>query len=147
MPPNQEIIDAVYAMVLAEMQGVILMWSGTIATIPDGWVLCDGFNGTPDLRSNFVVGARQDDAGVPKAVLLGALVSSGGSDVHDHVYDSGSHAHYSRASYTVDLGFTRQVWDYESPNNQTDVETTGGITNDNIVIPVPFFALAYIMKT
>jgi hypothetical protein len=37
--------------------GAILMWSGSIATIPTGWLICDGTNGTPDLRSRFVVGA------------------------------------------------------------------------------------------
>jgi hypothetical protein len=37
--------------------GVILMWSGSIASIPSGWVLCDGANGTPNLRDRFIVGA------------------------------------------------------------------------------------------
>jgi microcystin-dependent protein len=37
--------------------GVILLWSGSIATIPGGWALCNGSNGTPDLRDRFVVGA------------------------------------------------------------------------------------------
>lgn len=37
--------------------GVILMWSGEIVDIPSGWVLCDGNNGTPDLRNRFVMGA------------------------------------------------------------------------------------------
>lgn len=36
--------------------GVIVMWSGTLATIPDGWHLCDGTNGTPDLRDRFILG-------------------------------------------------------------------------------------------
>ncbi len=40
--------------------GVILMWSGT--QIPTGWALCDGQNGTPDLRSRFIVGAGADYA-------------------------------------------------------------------------------------
>lgn len=35
----------------------IAFWSGTIASIPSGWQLCDGTNGTPDLRDRFVVGA------------------------------------------------------------------------------------------
>jgi microcystin-dependent protein len=37
--------------------GTILMWSGVLADVPDGWALCDGSNGTPDLRDRFVVGA------------------------------------------------------------------------------------------
>lgn len=37
--------------------GVIMMWSGSVATIPTGFLLCDGTNGTPDLRSRFIVGA------------------------------------------------------------------------------------------
>lgn len=35
-------------------QGVIVMWSGPVATIPFGWVFCDGTNGTPDLRGHFI---------------------------------------------------------------------------------------------
>jgi hypothetical protein len=37
--------------------GIITMWSGSIASIPAGWYLCNGANGTPDLRSRFIVGA------------------------------------------------------------------------------------------
>ncbi len=37
--------------------GAIMMWSGAISAIPSGWALCDGQNGTPDLRNRFIVGA------------------------------------------------------------------------------------------
>ena len=37
--------------------GIIVMWSGVAAAIPSGWYLCDGQNGTPDLRNRFIVGA------------------------------------------------------------------------------------------
>ena len=41
--------------------GAIILWSGTLTTIPNGWALCDGStkNGrvTPDLRERFVIGA------------------------------------------------------------------------------------------
>lgn len=37
--------------------GVIALWSGSTASIPSGWVICDGTNSTPDLRDRFVVGA------------------------------------------------------------------------------------------
>ena len=34
--------------------GVIVMFSGLAANIPDGWAICDGTNGTPDLRGRFI---------------------------------------------------------------------------------------------
>ncbi|WP_336984963.1 hypothetical protein [Asaia sp. HN128] len=37
--------------------GGIIAWSGAIAAIPAGWVICDGNNGTPDLRGRFIIGA------------------------------------------------------------------------------------------
>lgn len=37
--------------------GIIVAWSGSISSIPDGWKLCDGTNGTADLRDKFIVGA------------------------------------------------------------------------------------------
>lgn len=45
-------------------QGGIIMWSGLTTNIPSGWALCDGSNGTPDLRGRFVLGA-QDQAATP----------------------------------------------------------------------------------
>ena len=41
----------------AFVAGMIMLWSGSSATIPTGWLLCDGSNSTPDLRNRFVVGA------------------------------------------------------------------------------------------
>jgi len=41
----------------AFVAGMIMLWSGSSASIPSGWLLCDGTNGTPDLRNRFVVGA------------------------------------------------------------------------------------------
>lgn len=37
--------------------GIICLWSGSVDNIPDGWALCNGENGTEDLRDKFVVGA------------------------------------------------------------------------------------------
>jgi len=38
-------------------KGGIIIWSGSINNIPEGWVLCDGNNGTPNLTDRFVLGA------------------------------------------------------------------------------------------
>lgn len=42
--------------------GVIMMWAGSIASIPAGWALCDGTHGTPNLRGKFVVGYDVTDS-------------------------------------------------------------------------------------
>ena len=41
----------------AFVTGMIMLWSGSTGTIPSGWALCNGSNGTPNLRNRFVVGA------------------------------------------------------------------------------------------
>jgi hypothetical protein len=41
----------------AFLTGMIILWSGSIASIPSGFALCDGTSGTPDLRDRFIVGA------------------------------------------------------------------------------------------
>ena len=41
----------------AFVRGMIMLWSGTTATIPSGWALCNGTNGTPQLTNRFIVGA------------------------------------------------------------------------------------------
>ena len=53
--------------------GVIVMWGGLIAAVPAGFALCDGQNGTPDLRDRFILG-RADDL----------QAASGGATSHSH---------------------------------------------------------------
>lgn len=57
--------------------GMIMLWSGSAATIPTGWVLCDGSNSTPDLRDKFVIGAGNlATAGANGGIALGGTESS-----------------------------------------------------------------------
>ena len=58
--------------------GGIIMWSGTIASIPSNWSLCNGSNGTPDLRNKFIVGANADSGGSAKTTVTGSATASGG---------------------------------------------------------------------
>ena len=81
--------------------GIISMWSGTISEIPDGWYLCDGTNGTPDLRDRFVVGASDgaDPGGTGGASTQ--TLSVGNLPAHTHTVNppstvttsGGSHSH------------------------------------------------------
>ena len=64
-------------------RGVIVMWYGTVATIPTGWVLCDGANGTPNLKDKFVVGAGNTYAPAGTGGSADAIIPS-----HSHTASS-----------------------------------------------------------
>jgi len=70
--------------------GGIIMWSGTIATIPTGWYLCDGNNGTPNLVDRFIVGAKEDDGGTAKTNVTGSLTQSGDGQNIEHSHGAGT---------------------------------------------------------
>lgn len=91
----QDIADAVAALrseLLGHLvpTGVIALWSGPVVDIPSGWALCDGTNGTEDLRDRFVVGAG-GSYGVNAAG--GAVTkSTGQAGAHDHGGSTAGHA-------------------------------------------------------
>lgn len=83
--------------------GVILLWSGSVASIPSGWLLCNGTSGTPDLRDRFVVGAGSTYA-------VGA--TGGATTVTLTTTNLPSHTHSVSASgttSTVDISHTHSV--------------------------------------
>lgn len=91
--------------------GAIVMWAGAIADIPAGWKLCDGSNGTPDLRSRFIVGYNDSDSdynavgktGGAKSVTL----SEGQMPKHSHgVAEAGGHSHQYADSYYIETAST-----------------------------------------
>jgi len=61
--------------------GSIIMWSGSIGAIPTGYYLCNGSNGTPDLRDRFVVGAGNSYAVGNTGGFDSAVASSGGTNL------------------------------------------------------------------
>lgn len=71
--------------------GVILMWSGTISTIPEGWALCDGTNGTPDLRNRFIVGAGASYAEGATGGATSKTTSTDGAHTHSISVSVGGH--------------------------------------------------------
>jgi hypothetical protein len=144
--------------------GMIMMWSGTIATIPTGWVLCNGSNSTPDLRNRFIIGAHSDSAGVAYSTVTGSNTQTGGTKdainvSHTHtasVTDPG-HNHSLVAALTgSDLvgGGSNQIYTRTTSASSTGTATTGitvansteGSSGTNQNLP-PYYALAFIMKT
>ena len=133
--------------------GAIIMWSGSIASIPNGWRLCDGNNGTPDLRDRFVLGAGGSYA---------VDVTGGRSDavlpLHGHSISDPGHAHSydGQTTETIVEGTAGvEVVDSNVGVTSTTSNVTTGITTTAQVgvaltggenLP-PFWALAYIMRT
>ena len=142
--------------------GGIIMWSGTIATIPSGWLLCNGSNGTPDLRNRFIIGAFQDTTGVAYTTVTGADTQTGGtkdaivvSHTHTATVTDPGHTHNYGQSERTQVGNDNGVaYDSEPSSAFATSSSTTGITVSNSTtgssgtnqnLP-PYFALAFIMK-
>lgn len=87
--------------------GDIKIWRKPIAEIPTGWHLCDGTNGTIDLRNRFIIGANADYEGVAKTTVTGAALVTGGSKdttlpYHDHPVIDPGHLHNYKDSYYIE---------------------------------------------
>lgn len=73
--------------------GVITLWSGAINAIPAHWHICDGTNGTPDLRDKFVVGAGLDYAVGANGGLATYSLTVNQLPAHGHAVTDPTHAH------------------------------------------------------
>jgi microcystin-dependent protein len=131
--------------------GGIIMWSGSIASIPTGWALCNGSSGTPDLRSRFIVGATSDaSSGVTFNADTGAVSgayapgNTGGSVAHQlTVAEMPSHTHTGKPGTTPAGGGGSQGIANDQFGNSTG--STGG--DDYHENRPPYYALAFIMRT
>jgi hypothetical protein len=69
-------LTAAVASALVFSTGMVMLWHGTLGSIPAGWQICDGTGGTPDLRDKFVIGAGStyawQDTGGAASVTSGA---------------------------------------------------------------------------
>lgn len=115
--------------------GTVVMWSGTIATIPAGWALCDGQNGTPDLRDRFVVGARQDDAGVAKTSLTGILLRSGGAVTQATDVQGGhTHGNYTGWHALTEAQMPAHYHQIPTQRYSSAGNTASGASNDVLIV-------------
>lgn len=90
--------------------GCIVMWGGSVGSIPSGWRLCDGTNNTPDLRDRFVVGARSDSTGPATTFITGADTKTGGNK--DAVVVNHGHSATSYATSSGSLTSDTDAWSF-----------------------------------
>jgi microcystin-dependent protein len=142
--------------------GGIIMWSGAEINIPTGWLLCNGSNGTPDLRNRFVVGA-----GTGSSYAVGATGGSADAVVisHSHGITDPGHTHDSPPGLTgpyltnpfngdgsLDSSARTGPTERNTTTAATASRTTGitvnseGVSGTNANLP-PYYALCYIMKS
>ena len=126
------------------VSGMIIMWNSTVALIPTGFVLCDGSNGTPDLRGRFVVGHHPtnndydiDDTGGSESVTL--TVAQMPSHKHDTTFDNKKYFPGGGSTSISFGGAGGYPADTFSMSNEG-----GGQSHEN---RPPYYALCYIMKT
>jgi hypothetical protein len=133
--------------------GTIVLWSGSIGSIPSGWLLCDGTSGTPNLRDRFVVGAGStyavnDTGGSANATLPSHTHTASVTDP-GHTHDVPIYTNESSGGSFFVGGAGSQ-----SRTNQVTTAFTGiSVTNSTEGSPAtnanlpPYYALAYIMKS
>ena len=114
--------------------GVVTMFFGS--QIPSGWALCDGLNGTPDLRDRFVVGAGNlyplaGTGGAAQHVLTVAEMPR-----HSHSYESPNWYNSIQQSSPDYAAFVGR-------GSSTTSDTGGNTAHNNMP---PYYALQYIMK-
>lgn len=139
--------------------GCIVLWSGSIASIPSGWVLCNGSSGTPDLRDRFVVGAGSTYAvgatgGSADATLVShshtaTTTASDSGHTHTQVGQVTGFFAYAGGGGNAGVGVPYAASTTVSTGNanisaSTSISTVGSsATNANLP---PYYALAYIQK-
>ena len=147
-----DVAQAVYSV----PSGGIIMWSGSVASIPTGWLLCNGTSGTPDLRDRFIVGAGSTYAvgaagGSADAIVVSHSHSATASTIgnHNHTsysvfYTGGGSQNIAGDAYQGTINGSATS-DAGSHSHTITVNSTGGsATNANLP---PYLALAYIMKS
>jgi hypothetical protein len=153
-----QIATTAFALANGIPSGAILLWSGSIASIPSGWVICDGTNGTPNLRDRFVVGAGSTYAvaatgGDANAIVVththtanSAIVDPGHTHGIDVYYlDGGGDRNYVRSSSAVNLTGPAPTQSAVTNITATTTVDSAGSSGTNANLP-PYYALAYIMK-
>ena len=137
------------AITTAMPSGGIIIWSGSAAAIPTGWLLCNGSSGTPDLRNRFVVGAGSTYAvdatgGSANAVVVSHTHTATVTDA-GHSHGGGATQYYIGANGTHGY-VTQQANTSTATTGITVANSTEGVSGTNANLP-PYYALCYIMKS
>jgi hypothetical protein len=160
---NTQIATTAFATTVAAAAfpvGGIILWSGSVASIPSGWALCNGSNGTPDLRNRFVVGAGSTysvnaTGGSADAIVVShthtfsATTNTEPAHAHDYQWGVGvgglnaPDVDNTGTSGITGIAPTTSAGAHSHTVSGTTASTGSSGTNANLP---PYYALAYIIK-
>ena len=138
--------------------GLISMWSGSIGSIPSGWYLCDGSNGTPNLTDKFIIGAGSTYAvnGTGGATSVTLVTANMPAHTHTATVTDPGHTHTSNAQQQNTSNQLAGGGGLTTASATATINSaTTGITVTNAsvgsgtsfsIIP-SYYALAYIQKS
>jgi hypothetical protein len=138
--------------------GMIMIWTKGLNNIPEGWALCDGNNGTPDLRGKFLLGVTPT-GNIPEVFRT---PGQGGGSSKISVGQLPAHTHTHSDVYVVeDINYVRRHVDYKIIEDRREWGSADGgdlnntpMGRDRDTKPTgsgedyypPFVTVAYIMK-
>jgi len=142
--------------------GLIAMWSGSIGSIPSGWYLCDGSNGTPNLTDKFIIGAGSTYAVNGTGGVSSVTLTTSNMPAHTHTatVTDPTHSHVIATPVTGLTSGGSSGWQgtntgnsYTTSSSSTNAASTGiSVTNasngsgTSFSILNPYYALAFIQK-
>lgn len=141
-------------------KGIIVMWSGIVNTIPSGWHLCDGTNGTPNLRDRFIVGAGATYSPGATGGFNSVTLTIAQIPPHTHtIGTNGGHSHTLKSGVYGDSLFVfpsnsqgggkisdvRTTYETSTAGSHSHTATSTGGNGPHENRP-PYYALAFIMK-
>jgi hypothetical protein len=135
--------------------GMIMIWypqddavtslNGLQKNIPAGWAICDGSNGTPDLRGRFVLMAQDViPSGAPAGSTVHPIMSKGGEQTHVlTVAEMPEHTHASAAVGAIGVSIGSNPFNSYPPPSGQSGKAGGNAPHNNMP---PYYTLVYIMK-
>lgn len=121
--------------------GCILAYSGEADTVPEGWAVCDGENGTPDLRGRFILGVSEthpmgETGGAEEVTLTVDQMPS-----HNHAY------YLAKGGKSIVSSSVGNNTGYPYLSNANSLADAGDMgSNEPHPNMPPYYALIYIMK-
>tara|TARA_B100000287_G_scaffold306457_1_gene289599 strand:- start:193 stop:1653 length:1461 start_codon:yes stop_codon:yes gene_type:complete len=112
---------AAWTTVIGVPSGIIAVWSGSEGSIPSGWYLCNGSNGTPDLRNRFIVGAGSGSSYSVGNTGGSNTVTLSTSQIPAHSHTTNNHSHNASVS---DPGHGHSV-SVSDPGHSHNTSVTG----------------------